>query len=262
MRTYSEQELGALIQRATELQQGHSNALERGLSTEDVERIATELGIAPAHLRTAILELENRVDANEPDSFWGTPFQIDLRRVVGGELTDEKWEEVVLLLRKLTGRNGQTNNLGNTKEWSHFVDEGLGRTRVSITPRDEESTIEIQKHYRGIGVFIYAISFFIGFVVPFILLEAFGSGISLPLGFSLWGAGIISSLLAARAGLGIWTKKQRKKLNRIINKVFDSLSVPETIAEDKVKPAIELPDLSEETASTSTPLQHKNGIKA
>ena len=242
-RLYSEKEMGALIQRATELQQVGSNEFECGLSIQDIERIAEELGLDPAHLRQAALELESHPDTLEPRSFWGTPFQIDLKRVVEGSLTDEQWEEIVLMLRTLTGRTGKTNDIGKSKEWFHFIDEGLGHIRVTVSPRDEQSTVKIQRQYRGIGVFTYLLSFLVGGAAMLILSEVSGAVVSAPAGLALLGTGCSSALLMARAGLSAWSKRQQQKLQQLMNKVLNKLPALED--REIVEPLIDLPDFSE-----------------
>ena len=62
-RSYNEKEIGALIQRATALHEEATGASEhtRSLSIEEVEHIASEIGLPPEHVRTAALEMEDRL---------------------------------------------------------------------------------------------------------------------------------------------------------------------------------------------------------
>ncbi len=253
--------MGTLIQRATELQQKSNDALAHGLSILEIERIAAELGITPEHLRSAALELENQTHTQDSKGFWGIPFQIDQNRVVEGTLTDEQWEEIVLMLRTFIGRVGRTNDIGKTKEWSHFIDEGLGHTLVSISPREEQSTVKIQKQYRGLGVFVYVLSFLAGAAITLILSELEGApSVSIPMGFTILGAGCITALLAARTGLAMWSRRQQKKLDQIMRKVLDHLS-PHLTLNESIEPLIEQPALSEEAVQLTLKVDHNNRIK-
>jgi hypothetical protein len=56
-RLYTENEVGALIQRASEIQERETDEPERGLSFQELEHIASEVGIAGVHLRAAAAEL-------------------------------------------------------------------------------------------------------------------------------------------------------------------------------------------------------------
>ncbi len=255
---YSEQEMGKLIQRATELQQEGNDEQVHGLSILEIERIAKDLGLDPEHLRRAALELENQPETHKSKGFWGIPFQIDLQRVVEGKLTDEGWEEIVLMLRTMTGRTGKTNDIGKTKEWYHFVDEGVGHIRVSISPRDDQSAIKIQKQYRGIGVFVYLLSFLIGGTSMLMLSEVVDIVVSFPVGLALLGTGCVAALLLARAGLSTWSKRQRKRLHQMMNKVLEKL--PLLQPEDVVEPRIDLSDFTE-AESESEGISHNNRIR-
>ena len=247
-RLYSEEEMGKLIQRATELQQSNHDTLDHGLSLPEIERIAAEMGLDPAHLRHAALELDYTPDTDESKGFWGTPFQIDLKRVTQGTLSDEQWENIVLQLRSITGNNGNLSEMGNTKEWSHFIDEVLGYTRVSISPKDDLSTIKVHKQYRGIGIFTYLLAFLIGGAAILALSEASGIIVSVPVGLTLLGAGCTATLLAARAGLHKWTKRQRRKLEHMMDKVVGSFSASHQQLTEK-EPLLDLQELHEEVAS-------------
>jgi hypothetical protein len=88
-----------LIQRATELQQEPSHASERGLSLREIERIADEMGIAPAHLRTTAMELERRLEPEGPLGLWGGPFRMAQQRVVDGTVTEARWTRIMQELR-------------------------------------------------------------------------------------------------------------------------------------------------------------------
>ena len=72
-RSYNEKEIGALIQRATALHEEATGASEhtRSLSIEEVEHIASEMGLPPEHVRTAALELEDRVNSGRAFSVFG-----------------------------------------------------------------------------------------------------------------------------------------------------------------------------------------------
>ena len=52
-RSYNEKEIGALIQRATEMHEEAMGTSERSLSLKEIEHIAAELGLPPEYMRTA-----------------------------------------------------------------------------------------------------------------------------------------------------------------------------------------------------------------
>ncbi len=250
--------MGALIQRATQIHQEKSDSSERGLSIDEIERIAKDLGLDAESLRTAALELENNLPNDAGTTFWGGPFQQDLKRVFDGAMTDEQWEEIVMTARRLTGNSGKTSEIGKTKEWSHSLDEGIMHTRVSLSPRNGQTTVEIQKQYRNGVLFAYFLALFFGGFFTGISLD--GSGLSDPAIFTLFGTGCLSSVAAMRFAVAHWTKRQRRKIGDLmtgISRIF-SESEPESSETELVKETtesqakIELPDLEDNDLSPVT----------
>ena len=84
-RLYGEQEIGALIQRAAEIQERAEDRSDPGVSLRELERIASEVGIDPVHLRAAAVELAGRSGTTGVSRLWGGPFVLRERRVVGGK---------------------------------------------------------------------------------------------------------------------------------------------------------------------------------
>ena len=81
-RLYSDKEIGALIQRATELHEEASDSQDHALSLEDVEHIASDLGISPEHVRSAALELAHNIEPGKKFSLFGAPFFAEQARVI------------------------------------------------------------------------------------------------------------------------------------------------------------------------------------
>jgi len=102
-RGYTEKEIGALIKRATELQEQASGVSAGNLSLTEIEHIATELGLSPEHLRTASVELEAGQISEKSFSFWGAPFVLDETRIVDEELSEDEWLQIVMELRRFSG---------------------------------------------------------------------------------------------------------------------------------------------------------------
>ena len=183
-RRYNEKQIGALIQRATELREEAMGASERGLSLEEIEHIAAELGLPPEYMRAAALELEDRVNSERAFSLFGGPFVINQVRVVDGTMTQEQWEQVVMELRAFTGKSGNVDEVGRAREWMYYAGEDANginfqKTRVTLRPRDGQTSIQIQKHYGGTAIPAYLGAFFSSILFMFFTIEAF-DGMGLP----------------------------------------------------------------------------------
>ncbi len=248
-RSYNEKETGALIQRATALHEEATGSLQhtRSLSIEEVEHIAAELGLAPEYVRTAALEMEDRLYANKSFSFFGGPFVIDQARVVDGTMTQEQWEQVVMELRAFTGKKGQVDEVGSAREWIHVIgegDEGINfvKTRVAIRPGDGQTSIQIRKHYGGIAL-LYAVPFFLSVFFTFVLLTEQPDLVSYAIA-----SGIVMGVFGVvRTLIWSWARRQKEKLKRLTNLLHQTLSASSSpvLANESATELIELPEMDE-----------------
>ncbi|NNF57141.1 MAG: hypothetical protein HKN04_02770 [Rhodothermaceae bacterium] len=249
-RHYSEKELGALIQRATELQEAAEGTHDTHLSLEDIEHIATELDLDPAHLRKAALELESRVDTERGPTLWGGPFAVEQARVADGPLTDEQWEQVVQALRRFTGGTGETSTIGPAREWSRGFGDGsitIVRTGVTLRPQDDQTTIQVRHQYGGVMFVAYVLAFFGGAGVAGMTLD--GGGLADLLNVTIAGASGVGGLGVVRASVSLWAARQQKRLQRLAGLVHHTFasSIPVPPVHEPTRPILDLPE-SEDAA--------------
>ncbi|MCH8247492.1 MAG: hypothetical protein IH951_13965 [Bacteroidetes bacterium] len=249
-RSYSEKEIGELIQRATELHEEEIGASEHSLSLKEIEHIASELGVPPEHLQKAALELEDRRNSDKSFSFWGAPFVIDQTRVVNETMTEEQWEDIVLELRRFSGRTGKISELGRARQWMHFVGEGedgfnFNKTQVTVRPGDGQTSIQIRKHYGGVAIMMYLGAFLWSIFFTFILLH--GEGLSDLVNFAI-GAGIgLGTLPVVRVSLSLWARRQKERLKRLADLLHRTLSASSSpvLANEPATELIEIPEMDE-----------------
>ena len=247
-RSYNEKQIGALIQRATELHEEAMGASERGLSLEEIEHIAAELGLPPEYMRTAALELEDRVSSDRAFSVFGGPFVINQARVVDGTMTQEQWEQVVMELRAFTGKRGQVDEVGPAREWIHAIGEGdegfnFVKTRVAIRPGDGQTSIQIRKHYGGTAVPVYLLTFVISAFLSLVVLNEFPNPVTL----ALAGGSIIGALAVVRTLISLWARREKERLKRLTNLLHQTLSASssQVLANEPTTELIELPEMDE-----------------
>lgn len=152
MRTYSEREVTAIIERAVERQQAaEQGGGDAGLTLDEIERLGRESGIDPAHLRAAAAEIDEagRTLARQNGQ---SRTQVYTERWIDTPLSTAGWEDVVAHLRTEFGAPigaafgsaaGETvQQVGRSFEWSHT--SGLGvRTRVTVSPRGDRTRLHI-----------------------------------------------------------------------------------------------------------------------
>lgn len=245
-RTYNEKEIGALIQRATELHERATGASGHSLSLQEIEHIAAELGLPPEHVQTAALEFDTRENLDKSFSFWGAPFVIDQTRVVNEAITEEQWEDIVLELRRFSGSTGNVSTLGRARQWS---DEGYNfeKTQVTIRPGDGRTSIQIRKHYDGAAVLypvVFGISAFFGLIV-FHSLPDMAKFTEV----ALAGLSGLGSLGAVRAFISWRAKRHAERLTRMADRLREILSASSSpvLETEPASGLIELPEQDEST---------------
>lgn len=265
-RSYTEKELRALIQRATELHEATRGGSERSLSLEEIEHIASEIGLPPEHVRTAALEMDDRGHTAGAFRIFGGPFVIDQTRVVEGTMTQEQWEQVVLELRAFTGKRGQVDEIGRAREWIHAIGEGdaginFVKTRVTLRPADGQTSIQIRKDYGGTAIPAYLGVLFFSVLFTVFTIEAFdGMGLPNVVNFAILGGVALGALAVVRGSLALWARRQKERLKRLTNRLHQTLS-PSSLQAPVNEPATEQIELPERNEPESAPVAPRQGIR-
>lgn len=243
-RLYNDKEIGALLKRATELQEAAHESHEHHLSLEEISQIAEEIGIAPQHLLAAAAELEGDLTSDEGFLFW--PRAVRHARVVKGTLTEAEWEQFVLKLRRETGSTGRVGGVGQIREWSRPISD-LGALHVSLSPQGEQTLLEVRQNYPGGTALVYVASLTAAAGVASILMD--GSNLSDLMSLAIAGGTGLGGLAAARVGIGMWVKKQRERVRHLTNRLHDVLAPPPQVAAPE--PLIDLPEDEAERAAAA-----------
>ena len=157
-RTYTEQEVAALLERAAELQAqaARRNEHRPGLTLPELEAVAAEAGLDPTLLREAAAELDAPSRSLFEASTGTSATHVFVERWAPGALTPEVWEDVVAELRhrfdtdlgKMWGMPGygvsSTEQIGRTAKWKHTSPSGI-ETRVMIRPRGDGLRIRLSQ---------------------------------------------------------------------------------------------------------------------
>jgi hypothetical protein len=215
-RLYDDREIGMLIKRATELQESASERKGGGLPLHEIERIAAEIGISPAHLREAALDLDHSGAPAKGLRLLGGPFEVGSRRVITGSVSDEHWERIVSELRRVTGSAGTVGAVGRRREWTRTVsDMGqvLESTEVVVSPRGEATAVEVRSRFAGGARMAYIVSLLLGGGTAGIFLD--GAGFTDLVNTLILTGGGAAGLGAARISIGYWARRRRESLGKI-----------------------------------------------
>lgn len=239
---YTEKEIGALFKRATEIQENAHESFSQGLSLQEIEDIAREIGIDPKYVRSAASELEHQMGTEQRSSFFGAPFMIEQKRAIRGEISDEEWEELVRQIRRVTGSAGRTTKVGQTRQWHRSVKDmstTIEETHLEVVSQNNRSTIEIRKHFQGGAYMAYLLGLVISGTVAGIYLDGTGYTDLVNTGVVL--TSMSGGFAAARFAIMSWTERQRRKMHGLMNRIEDKLA-GSGIMEDVGKHEIEIPE--------------------
>lgn len=239
---YTETEIGALIKRATEIQEQAHESFPRGLSLQEIEDIASEIGIDPKHIRSAASELVHQMAAEQRSNFFGAPFLIEQKRAIRGEISDEHWNKLVRQIRQLTGSAGRTSRDGQSRHWHRSVKDlstTIEETHLQVVSQHNRSTIEIRKHFQGGAYMAYLLGLVISGTVAGMFLDGNGYTDLVNTGVVL--TSMSGGFVASRFALMSWTKRQRRKMTGLLNRIQDQFAGTEG-ADDLVNQELESPE--------------------
>lgn len=138
-RRFTDREVALVLKRATDLDEAATTEGVGGLSIEDLREIAREVGISPAAIERAVASLERRQRIGP--SLAGAPRVRKAVRAVPGELTQDGIARLMGVVDERADSAGAITEALGSVRWTGR--DRFKSTRVSITPKDGETTIEV-----------------------------------------------------------------------------------------------------------------------
>ncbi len=228
-RTYSEDEMAALLERAAELQahSARTNERSRGLTLTELEAIAEEAGLNPEHLRQAASEMEKLGPSLLGKSVRTTKTHVHVEQWVDGELTVEAIEDIVDMLRQRFGSGlpasmggmgeGTLEQVGRMLEWKHVSASGI-ETSVRMKPRDGRVHLQLGQRVGLASPVVEGLSYG-GILAGFVGIISGGVLDSVLIGFLTF---FVLSLIAVPAVTyadRVWRKKKHRNLEELSERV-------------------------------------------
>lgn len=224
---FSEDEVGHLLQLAIERQEADRDHvdIDQGLSLDEIQRIAAEVGIDAKYVQMAFLDMQaKKAEAEEP-GFWGAPVTLELSRTLPGHLNDNAIESMLTAIRNAHKSNrGQFEKLNHSFEWSASNSSGL-RLVINAQRIGKNTKITITDRLDGFLALFHVWTFF-PVLLSFIITFGKGNPNGMLLGLPIAG---IMFFLARWASTRIYrqTKKKHEKL-------LDKLT---TLASEQAQPS-------------------------
>lgn len=238
-RRYTEKEVGLLLRRATEIQRSEPSArAPAGLTLGELEEVALEAGIDPRHLRRAAAELEAGAGGSTLGAkLAGGALAFVLERTVPGELSHERFEELVPLMQSGTLGQGTASAVGKTLTWSSRSDTNTSSQQILVSSGDGRTTIRVEERLSGLAGALHG-----G------LVAGVGGGVGIGAGGALGGilgstalavafpvAIIGGSYAAARAIFAAQVRKRRRRMEELLDRLAERVAASVDEAEREVE---------------------------
>ncbi len=221
VRQYTEKEVSRILRRATELQSASApqSIASGGVRLDELERIAAEVGIDPAHLRSAADELDTHGLDDSQTRWLGAPPEYEIERIVDANLTEEAWQGLVGELNSIYKQSLPGVSAGHVRTW-HWKHD-LGSVHFTAVHGKSSVRLKLLCHIDdGIAVAL---------IPTVILLLASVMGILAIDELQVWFRPIVAMLAFAAVAtsfkrlVGGWFRNDRKRTARAMDKLEGAL---------------------------------------
>jgi hypothetical protein len=139
-RVYSAREAAAILASAARRQGVEGPDGVVGLTLSEIEQVASEAGIDPAHVAAAAADL---AEPARRERVLGFQAEASRSRVIAGPVTDETWGQIVAELRRSFGAVGITSDVGSVRAWSSAASEREVPVRASLEPAGDHARLTL-----------------------------------------------------------------------------------------------------------------------
>ncbi len=184
-RKFTDREVREILKKAVERAPSRALAKSDGLSLAELKAIGEEVGIDPARLEDAAraVTVGGGTRANR---ILGGPTVLNFERKVDREFDPEDTHEILSLIRRTMGQQGEITEVHGALEWSAKGE--LGERYVTLSPRDGTTAIHGSSNLSNAAILTYLPTGIIGFFVSIAGLAKFaksGSEVGLILFFAI-----------------------------------------------------------------------------
>lgn len=224
-RTYSDEEVKEILTAAADRQANAESAMiasRPGMSLVEIEQIAQEAGIDPAHVRAAVLKRKGRrgtaVQTRGPK---GHPV-LEAFRHLPTEVTDETWGRIVTELRSSFGVMGAASDYGETREWVSA--DGATTTdaiQVTLEREGEGSRVRMRrgsKSARELATVLPATLFMVAFVIGLLMVLTGPGDAPWGLPVAIAAAGVAGAAVG-RPALKSWEGKKALQFDETLDRI-------------------------------------------
>ncbi|MAO64194.1 MAG: hypothetical protein CL666_04275 [Balneola sp.] len=233
LKTYNRKAISRILTKASEIQAAHDlDTEEEGLNEADLLHVAREVGISDEALKEALLNYDS-ISPPEIFNWLSGSSKVHNSSVITGKITDEKWDDIIHEIRRITGGIGKISKAGSSYEWEQRRKE-IGYRHLSIKPEKDKTRIQYVYNWWGVKLFSMIVPFTFFAVCTAIGLDGTNFSDGTALLFTL--AGGLAGLPLGRLYLRSYFNKQKRMVSSLfssISKVVKESSAPAFTFEDE-----------------------------
>lgn len=214
-RRFTDQEVREILKKAVQQPASRAIVKSEGLSLEELKAIGGEVGIDPDRLEDAARSVALGGEG-KTNSLLGAPTLLNIERRVEGELDPKDTPEILSLIRRIMGTQGDVDEIHGSLEWKTKGDSG--ERYITVFSREGNTTIRASANMTNAAVVTYlpaGILAVLGTVIATVTAAETGN----PVGF-LFAVGILPIVIAAlRTVLRKVSDSTARKLQEATNEV-------------------------------------------
>lgn len=230
-KTFSEQEVAIILQRAAQLQQMEGG---EGINLIELERIAQEAGLEPAHVRQAALDLENRPFIKPLDPLFNTTILFE--KTLSQAVTEAELDTLAEVITAELTEPGTFQRVGHSLTWTttpRMAYANYGNSNYCIHreiaikaySHNGSTTIRVEEKFKGLsstslGIWVMGLGGGLtgpAVVVGFLLFRNFWAVLAL-VGTGLW-----QGHRVARQMMQTEAQNRTEQLQRLYIRLLDQL---------------------------------------
>lgn len=246
-RLYGDKDISRILKRATEMQEAEGPTEATGLSLEEIQQIAAEVGVDPKFIQAAVAELDQGTSSDKDFHLLGSPVSFSLEHVVEGEITDVQWEEMVEEIRQSFKLVGGSGKVGRSFEWTH--DSRNQQTQVTVASRGGQTKIRVFSRFPRIAILTFVPAMVVSLQAGALLGGSMGMTFGLPV-IGLMLSFIAATFLAMRFAFSRIVQKKERKAHQLLGRLEQIVAESNSNFQQKESVAIS-PSTSEALLDTS-----------
>jgi len=214
-RKFTDEEVREILKKAVEKAPSRALAKREGLSLAELKSIGEEVGIDPARLDDAARAVALG-GSNRPNRFFGAPMVMSFERKVEGEFDPADTPEILSIIRRTMGSQGEVDEIHGSLEWRAKGDSG--ERYVTLSPRDGTTTITISANLTNAAVLTFlppGLIGLLGTVIGFGTALNDGSIVGLVIGLAL----LPTLYTIFRTVFSKISGSEAAKLNQVVNEL-------------------------------------------